>query len=278
MRQSHCASENQPWSGQPGAPISAINGVMRMLGVLGGMGPRATIDFIEKIYRNTPAERDQDHIDMIVSSSASIPDRTEAIIGDGEDPFPAMLRALASLELAGARLVAIPCNTAHHWHGRLQAETPMPILHIVDAAARMLDCETTKRPTVGLLATDGTLAAGIYQDRLPARGYDCLTPDVPAQQQVMEGIRLVKAGMIAQAAILLRRQAEALRDCGADVIAMACTEVPVALSDVDGELRDALLDPTDALARASVEACLSAVRPSPLRDDDGFSSIKAGNS
>src|SRR3978361_916323 len=87
-----------------------------MLGVLGGMGPMATVDFMGKVVRNTPAARDQEHIPMIVCSAVRIPDRTEAILGRGPDPFP----ALRQLERAGATRIVIPCNTAHHWHGALQ--------------------------------------------------------------------------------------------------------------------------------------------------------------
>lgn len=132
-----------------------------MLGVLGGMGPMATVDFMAKVVRHTPATCDQEHVEMIVSSSVNIPDRTAAILGTGPDPFPDMLDALRRLERAGARVIAIPCNTAHHWHARLQDETEVPILHIVDAAVVMLERKDVTQGAIGLLATDG--AAGVYQ-------------------------------------------------------------------------------------------------------------------
>ena len=106
-----------------------------------------------------PAERDQEHIEVLVCSAASIPDRTAAILSQGPDPFPAMLTALRRLEQAGARHIAIPCNTAHHWHAALQAETSLPILHIVDALIGELPTGEMGGRTVGLLATDGTIKA-----------------------------------------------------------------------------------------------------------------------
>src|SRR4051812_8597528 len=109
-----------------------------MLGVLGGIGPMATVDFMSKVVQNTPAARDQDHIPMVVCSAVDIPDRTAAILGEGADPFPAMRDALRRLEAVGARCIAIPCNTAHHWHAALQAETSARILHIVDVVAGTL--------------------------------------------------------------------------------------------------------------------------------------------
>jgi aspartate racemase len=228
-----------------------------MLGVLGGMGPMATVDFMSKVIRNTPAHCDQDHIEMIVCSAANVPDRTAAILDRGSDPFPAMLVALRRLERSGATCIAIPCNTAHYWHRALQAETSVPILHIVDAFADTLAVQGTEGTMIGLLASDGTVRAEVYQKHLAKRGYSCLTPDAEAQAEVMQAIRLVKAGNVDEAAIILRREAEVLiaRDCSQ--VAMACTEIPLALATVESGLRARLLDPTEALARACVKSYLA---------------------
>ena len=228
-----------------------------MLGILGGMGPMATVDFMGKIVRNTPASCDQDHIQMVVCSATDVPDRTAAILGQGSDPFPAMLKALRRLELSGATRIAIPCNTAHHWHGALQAKTSVPIIHIVDAVADALAGLHTI-PTLGLLATDGTIHAGVYQQRLAERGYVCVVPDATAQTEVMRAIRLVKAGRTDEAAGILGREAEALAVRGCSHIAMACTEIPLALAALDRDVGAALLDPTDLLAQACVRSCLAA--------------------
>ncbi len=226
-----------------------------MLGVLGGMGPMATVDFMGKVVRNTPAACDQDHIPMVVCSAANIPDRTAAILGEGPDPFPAMRDALRRLEAAGATCIAIPCNTAHHWHAALQAKTSVPILHIVDAVVGTLAGQGMAGGCIGVLATSGTIKAGIYQKRLALRGFSCRTPDVAGQAEVMRAIRLVKAGQLAEATAILREQAEALVAAGCRQVVMACTEIPVALATVEGEPRSALVDATQALARACVEAC-----------------------
>jgi hypothetical protein len=107
-----------------------------MLGVLGGMGPAATTDWMAKLVRATPAQRDQDHIPLLLYSDAQTPDRTEAILSGGSDPAPAMLDGVRRLEAGGAQVIAIPCNTAHHWHGMLQRSTRVPILHIVDGVRK----------------------------------------------------------------------------------------------------------------------------------------------
>ena len=230
-----------------------------MLGILGGMGPMATVDFMGKIVRNTPASCDQDHIQMVVCSATDVPDRTAAILGHGADPFPAMLNALRRLELSGATRIAIPCNTAHHWHGALQAETPVPIIHIVDAVTEALLQQRTK-PILGVLATDGTVHAGIYQQHLAARGYACVAPDAKAQGEVMRAIRLVKAGLTDEAGGILGREAETLAARGCSHIAMACTEIPLALATFESDIGAALLDPTNLLAQACVRSCMAAQR------------------
>ena len=235
-----------------------------MLGVLGGMGPLATVDFMDKVVRNTSATCDQDHIEMIVCSATGVPDRTAAILDQGSDPLPAMLDALRRLERSGATRIAIPCNTAHHWYDALQAKSPVPILHIVDAVADACVERGMRGTTIGVLATDGTVHAGIYQKRLANSGFACLIPDRKAQAEVMQAIRLVKAGHIDQAAAALVREARALVAAGCSHVAMACTEIPLALATVDAELREKLLDPTELLARACVKSCLAMLQK-PVR-------------
>ena len=154
--------------------------------------------------------------------------------------------------------IAIPCNTAHHWHAALQAKTSVRILHIVDAVADTLTRKGMQGGPIGVLATNGTVQAGVYQKRLTLRGFTCVMPDAEGQAEVMRAIRLVKAGQLSEATEILRREAETLVAKGCLQVAMACTEIPLALASVEGELRMWLLDPTDALAQVCVEACLAA--------------------
>lgn len=227
-----------------------------MLGVLGGMGPMATVDFLAKLVRATPAGRDQDHIPTLVCSAVDIPDRADAILGTGPDPLPALRAALARLEAGGATRIAIPCNTAHHWHAALQAATALPILHIVDAVAETLARSGTGTGSggrIGLLATDGTLRSGLYPERLARHGLACRAPDEAGQAAVSAAIRLVKAGRVAEATPLLEAQVRALAEAGCDRVVMACTEIPLALAGSDPS--GLLVDATEALARACVAAC-----------------------
>src|SRR4051812_4774612 len=162
-----------------------------------------------------------------------------------------MRSTLRRLEAAGATCIAIPCNTAHHWHAALQAVTPVLILHIVDAVADALRDHGVEGGCIGVLATTGTVKAGIYQKRLARRGFSCRMPDAAGQAEVMRAIRLVKAGQLGEATAILRAQAEALVSAGCRRVVMACTEIPVALASVEGELRSTLIDATEALAQTA---------------------------
>jgi aspartate racemase len=243
--------------GSAAAPDARAAATMEraMLGVLGGMGPMATVDFLAKLVRATPAGRDQDHIPTLVCSAAGIPDRADAILGAGPDPLPAMRAALARLEAGGATRIAIPCNTAHHWHAALQAGTALPILHIVDAVAERLG-ETLGQAgaggRVGLLATEGTLRARLYPERLARHGIACLSPGPEGQAAVAAAIRLVKADRVAEATPILEAEARALARAGCGRVVMACTEIPIALAGSD--LGSLMVDATAVLARACVAA------------------------
>lgn len=230
-----------------------------MIGILGGMGPLATVDFMGKIIEATPATCDQEHVPLLVYSDPDIPDRTRAIVEAGESPLPALLVGLHKLAAAGARCIAIPCNTAHYWHGELAQASPVPILHIADCVSNALITLGTK--TVGLLATRGTLAANFYQERLAASGYRCLLPDDREQEHlVMAGIRRTKSGDVAGGGALLEQAAELLRQRGAGAIILACTEIPPALAWIHSPVLSHSLDATRALAVACV-AWWTANRP-----------------
>ena len=222
--------------------------VRPVLGILGGMGPLATVDFMNKVIELTPARSDQDHFPMVVVSVPQVPDRTAAILRGGESPLPVMLGGLHILNEAGVACVAVPCNSAHHWYDDLAGESKAPILHIADAACDALAARGIASKTVGFLGTSGVLAAGIYQKRLAERGFDCLVPDEAEQEElVMGGIYNVKAGELETARGLLAGAADSLRKRGAGAVILGCTEIPIVVEEGDD-----VVDATRALAQASV--------------------------
>ncbi len=237
-----------------------------MLGVLGGMGPAATVDFMAKLIRLNPAARDQDHLPVVVVSDPRVPDRVGPILGGrGRSPLPAMLEGVRALERAGAQAIAIPCHTAHHWHAGLATASALPILSIVDAVlAELARLELPPGP-LGLLATEATLKAGLYQQRLAAAGHPALEPTPAVMAEcVLPAIALVKRDRAPEAAPLLRRAVEHATAAGAGHVLLACTELPIALAAAP---QPACIDATEALARS----CLAWWRAVGLRAAEGAS-------
>ena len=224
----------------------------RMLGVLGGMGPLAGATFMQRLTLLTPADRDQDHIPSILWSDPRVPDRTAARLSGGEDPLPWLLRGIRGLEAAGCGAIAIPCNTAHGWFEGMQAATRLPILHIVEAAADELLRLGIPAGPIGLMATKGTLAMRLYQDRLEGRGYDCLLPtEAEMDRVVMPAIELVKANKVAESYAPLAETARRLIERGARAVVLGCTEIPLGIA-AGPALPFPVADTIDALARAAI--------------------------
>jgi aspartate racemase len=227
----------------------------RLVGVLGGMGPLATVDFMQKVMALTPARSDQGHVPLVVSSIPQVPDRAAAYRGEGHSPVPAILESGRRLKRAGVDLVVMPCNTAHLWFDEIQAALASPMLHLVDAALRQALSHGVAASRLGLLSTDATLASGLFTNRDTARaGNGRLQWIVPTDQEmnawVMPAIRAIKAGDLEAGRRLLARASQALRLRGAGAIILGCTEIPLV---VDAALAGCpVVDPTAALAREVV--------------------------
>lgn len=224
-----------------------------LLGVLGGMGPLATADFLAKLVAETPATHDQDHIPYVAWGVPQIPERPAAILHGGESPLPQMLCGIAALKQAGAAVVAIACNTAHYWHADLVREGGLPILHIADAVCDMLAQRGITAGTVGLLGTDGTVKAGFFQQRFAARGLGCVLSSREDQDQlVLPAIAAVKANDLPRAHALAVQAVTNLLDSGTQAVVLACTETPVAIDFAASPVNARCIDATRALARACV--------------------------
>jgi len=225
-----------------------------VIGVLGGMGPAATIDFMHKVLAATPAERDQDHVPLVVSSVPQIPDRSAAFRGAGASPLAAMVASGRRLVDAGAGLVVIPCNTAHLWFADVQAALGVPMLHLIDAALAAAHAVVGPQAHLGLICTEATLASGLYRERAPLVRW--VEPSAAEMRGwVMPGIAAVKAGARERGAQLLRRAADALAQRGAQALLLGCTEVPLVLARTNSPLP--VIDATAALAQRAVAWSLS---------------------
>jgi aspartate racemase len=230
-------------------------GHLGIVGVLGGMGPLATIDFMHKMLLATPADSDQEHVPVVVSSIPQVPDRTEAFCGEGDSPAAAMISSAQRLVRAGAGLVVISCNTAHLWFEDVRVAIGLPMLHLVDAALEDAVNTSGPNPRIGLLATDATLASGLYINRAPvmssAGSVQWVLPTAhEVIEWVMPGIAAVKAGNLPQGRQLLLLAAQALQRRGANCLILGCTEIPLVLDSSNAPLP--VVDATAALARRAV--------------------------
>ncbi|MEP6791327.1 MAG: amino acid racemase [Ramlibacter sp.] len=224
------------------------------MGVFGGMGPSATVDFMDKLVRLTPAGRDQDHLPVIVASLPHIHDRSRSILGTGPDPLPQLLLGIEFLNKSGVGVIAIPCNSSHHWYDQMCQNSDVPILHIAQTCVAAIPNQGISR--VAVFATRGALASGFYQRALDERGIQHMVPDPDkAQTFVDQCIREIKGGLMETGGRSLGSALALAREQGATSVIMGCTEIPIAARYTD-PLGLQLVDSSLELARASVSFAL----------------------
>lgn len=225
---------------------------MRTLGVIGGLGPMATALFVQMVIEMTEAEKDQEHIEMILYHAPSIPDRTSYILGESsqnpEKPMSAIGQKLAA---DGAEIIAIPCVTACHFYKEMSEKIPVPMINLIDETAAYLEKQNVH--TAGLMATDGTLQSGLFQAALQARGIQVVLPEKEKQRDIMHLIyQNVKAAKPIEMDRFGRASAE-LRKKGAQVILLGCTELSIIKREE--EIGPGYLDVMQVLAKTAVEQC-----------------------
>ncbi|QSH40828.1 amino acid racemase [Lentisphaerota bacterium ZTH] len=228
------------------------------IGILGGMGPMATADLFQKIINHTPATRDQDHLRILIDNNPQIPDRTAALNGSGPSPAPELHKTAEGLIQSGADFIIVPCNTAHYFVHPLAKEFNVPVLSMIKTTADYVSEHFPKVKKVGLLATSGTIIAGVYNKVFQEKGIDVSAPSPEQQEELVMGAIYgpdgIKAGNIRKPRKKLAKAARILEKEGAEALLMACTEIPLALRQEDVDVP--LLDPTDILAQAAVKKAL----------------------
>ncbi len=234
----------------------------KTIGVLGGMGPWATLDFFEKILRLTPAKTDQEHLRVIIDNNPKIPDRSPAIAGTGEDPTPALVAGARILQQAGADVIVIPCNTAHYFYERVQNAVSIPVLHIMEEVVSTAREEVPSARVLGILATAAAVSSGLYARACARKGIEVVNPDPAGQQVVNRAIYAVKGGQMGpEITAGLKKIADGLVGRGAQALVLGCTELPFVLKPQD--VRVPLLDSNQILARAAVRFATGVPVPTP---------------
>lgn len=227
----------------------------RVAGVLGGMGPGATVDFMSKVLSMTPAEKDQDHVRMLVDQNPAIPDRK--VKGDAQRAaVEAVLAEMAlGLEAAGADFLVMPCNTAHAFLSATLQQTSIPFVHIVNETVQAIREAEPAARSVGLLAIDTCLDANLYQPAIHAAGMSVLQLSKSEQAAMMQLIFRIKRGDHSlDVSHEMVNLTNSLIQQGADVIIAGCTEIPLVISAE--RLTVPFISSTDVLAEHTVAICL----------------------
>ncbi len=232
---------------------------IKSIGILGGMGPEATLHLFNLIIKNTPASKDQDHIPVIIHNNPLIPDRTLHIVYNEESPLSLLIEGAQQLERAGADMILIACNTAHYYIKEIEPHISTPVLDMIALTSQYIsgsrDTNVSERIKAGILATTGTINTSLYQRSLLEHNIEPLIPTPQEQQElVMEAVygkKGIKAGYKRVPKQLIIKAAKLLIERGADIIIAGCTEIPIVLrgSDIEAELVNSM----DVLAKEAIK-------------------------
>lgn len=225
--------------------------MLKKLGVIGGMGPEATNFYYARLIARTKASRDQEHIDTVILSHATMPDRTGAILTGHKEPFlKAITKDARDLEMLGVSNIAIPCNTSHYFLDEIQAATKVPIINMIEESVRYVMEAHPDVKKIGIMGTDGTIQAGTYHRACEKKGIVAVSPRGDCQKEVMsliyDDIKSGKTGDRAK----FNRAYEDLMEQGCDAVILACTEISVFKEYYQVPVN--CLDAMDVLVRESI--------------------------
>lgn len=223
----------------------------KTIGIIGGMGPLATVKLFEKIVLNTRADSDQDHPRTIIDSNTRIPDRTKNILSDGESPTLELIESARCLERAGADFLIMPCNTAHYFMDEVLKEVTLPFINMIKETVKTVkkDFEGTR---VGLLSTDGTISSGVYSKELEKEGIEYILPSPESQKAIMNLIYSIKKGQYNSDLTKFFAAIDELHSQGVQTIILGCTELSVAADMYQLPDRVNYVDALVVLAREAI--------------------------
>lgn len=223
----------------------------KTIGIIGGMGPLATVKLFEKIVLYTRAEADQDHPHTIVDSNTNIPDRTSFILQGGSNPIEELVKSAQRLKEAGADLLTMPCNTAHYFYDDITSSVDLPFINMIRETVRSIKNDFPESK-VGLLSTSGTIASGVYSKELQREGIEYITPSGQHQEAVMELIYNIKSGKYERDLTGFYGAIDEMESSGATVVILGCTELSVANDMYPLPESVAYVDPLRILAKEAI--------------------------
>jgi len=231
----------------------------KRLGVIGGMGPKATAVFFDKVIERTAANRDQEHLDMVILNHATLPDRTDVILNHRDEEFLLEVRRdLELLEHAGVGNIAIPCNTSHYFYHEMQSMTRVPIINMVEETLLEIRRQYGENKRIGIMATNGTIRSGVYDRGCVANGLQLVKPDEHVQKRIMDIIYQVKSKLDADVHEVESIVRHFVRELECDCVILACTEL--SCLTLSREAAAYCIDAMDVLVRRSIERSGKSVR------------------
>jgi aspartate racemase len=208
----------------------------KVIGILGGLGPEATLRLFQKILEHTPASKDQDHLRILIDNNPKIPERLPAILGTGSDPIPMMVASGQALERAGADFIIIPCVSAHYFLSALRRKISLPIISMLDEAAVRVKTFKPEIKKIGLLAAEGTMKVGLFQERLMQEGMETIIPAGRDRLEMQANIFKIKDTKRRhdrnEIAARFQKIAGKMAERGAQAILIGCTEISI-VADAD---------------------------------------------
>ena len=222
----------------------------KRLGILGGMGPAASAEYITRLIQQTQANCDQEHIPFVLWNEPRTPDRSTSLRNGDDLPLPYLLQGIQVLKDAGCNFIVIPCNTAHFWYDEL-IKFRVPIIHIVDSVAYSLCDADVDNGTIGVMGTQATIELGLYQNHLT--DWNCIVPSQEEMNNIVQpAIDLVKAGDMIKSHAMLMSVVDSLITRGAKAVVLGCTEIPLAIRE-DNQNGIPLINSIDSLVKAAIK-------------------------
>ncbi len=225
---------------------------MKTIGIIGGMGPLATIDLYKKIVDNTKAEKDQDHIHVIIDSYPQIEDRTAYILHGGKNPAEKLIESARRLEKAGADALIMPCNTAHYFTDIIENKVDIPLISIIKSTVNAIKEKYPNVKNIGLIATEGTIKSEVYHKELKANGYNMVEVSEDTENNIMDSIyKGVKAGKTEEYVDIFQKCVDEIVNNGAELLIAGCTEIPILIPYIKTNVK--VVDATEELALAVIK-------------------------
>ena len=233
----------------------------KIVGIIGGMGPEATVDLMQRVIKATPASDDADHLRMLVDNNPKIPSRIKAIIeGTGASPVPCLQEMARGLAAWGADFLAMPCNTAHYYHPDIQAAVAIPVLDMIAITVRKVLAQPPAPARVGLLASTAVIDLGLYDKPFARRNVTLVTPTEAAQARIMAAIKTIKTSRYGREVVdAIQAGADDLLARGAEALLVACTEISIVGGQIQSEVP--VYDASQILAEAIVREASRGMPP-----------------